>query len=71
MQTLKFESSNNFNQLVELSSKLTHSEKLLLAKLLKKEAKVSKESSETHFASESTLSKDWLNEAEEIAWQNL
>ncbi|GGH02747.1 hypothetical protein [Mucilaginibacter phyllosphaerae] len=26
---------------------------------------------QTHFASEAILAKDWLNEEEDIAWQNL
>ena len=72
MHTFQLESSNVFNQLVELSGRLSQPEKLRLARLLKKEAKVvSRETIETHFASESMLAKDWLTESEDTAWQNL
>ncbi len=62
-----------YNQLLELIRQLPIKEKQsLFTYLLKENVRKSDDNvTLTHFASENTLAKDWLTEAEDKAWENL
>jgi len=61
-----------YNQLLELIRQLPQKEKQsLFTYLLKENVLKSDDATLTHFASESTLAKDWLTEEEDKAWENL
>ncbi|MFN4145513.1 MAG: hypothetical protein ACK4GN_06795 [Runella sp.] len=61
--------SLTFQQVTEILRHLPKSEQLQLVKFLQKE--VNKEPIQTHFASQSILAEEWLNQEEEQAWQHL
>lgn len=65
--------SINFNQVVDLVKQLPFSEKVKLGEVIRKETRknVSDDNVFTHFASEKSLSKDWLSPEEDDAWKNL
>lgn len=67
--TLNFNLPLTFQQVVEMVKQMPKPEQLQLAKLLQKEVK--KDTIQTHFASQSVLGEDWLNQEEEQAWQHL
>ncbi len=66
---LNFNLPLTFQQVAEIVRQLPKPEQLQLTKLLQKEVK--KEAVQTHFASQTVLAEDWLNQEEEQAWQHL
>jgi hypothetical protein len=63
----------NFKQVVELVMQLPYEEKIKLWKVIRKEANKNLENDKvlTHYASEKSLSIDWLSPVEDEAWKNL
>ncbi len=63
----------NFKQLIATIKELSPDEKLKIQEMIKKEMKQKAvvEVVRTHFASEKTLSRDWLLPEEEEAWKDL
>ena len=69
---LNFDLPLSFQQLAEIVRQLPLPQKIQLVKLLQTEVNPSEEdSTQTHFASQVALAKDWLNQEEENAWQHL
>lgn len=69
--TLNFNLPMTFQQVTEIVRQLPEYEKIQLSNLLKKEVKKENDTVQTHFASQATLSQDWLDLEEEKAWQHL
>lgn len=63
--------SLDFKQVLELVQQLGAEERQKLIYFLLGRQPEQHDITLTHFASEPSLAKDWLNEAEEEAWQNL
>ena len=63
----------SFNQVVEIIRQLPQNEKLKLREFIEKETnhKADYDDLLTHYASEASLSKDWLLMEEEEAWKDL
>jgi hypothetical protein len=63
----------SFNQVVEIIRQLPQNEKLKLREFIEKETKHKADYDDllTHYASEASLSKDWLLMEEEEAWKDL
>jgi len=62
-----------FNQVVDLVMQLPLSEKIKLSKVLQNETEPKKanDNTQTYFASEKVLAKDWMLMEEEEAWKDL
>lgn len=63
--------SLTFNQLIQLVKQLSEQEKQRLRKVLAKESKEEDDTTQTYFASENVLAKDWLKPEEDEAWKDL
>jgi hypothetical protein len=63
----------SFSQIVDLVKQLSYEEKIKLGDVINKELKSNNniDSVFTHFASETSLGKDWLLPEEDEAWKNL
>lgn len=59
-----------YNQLLELVKQMSSVEKQKLLNFLLRHA-LEEDKTATHFASEKSLSKDWLTPEEDKAWQDL
>jgi len=60
-----------FSQLLEAICELSETEKQKLILFLNRPLDKNDKITQTHFASENVLSKDWLDEKEDKAWENL
>lgn len=63
----------DFNQIVNLVKQLPYKEKIRLSEVLRKETErnADNDNTQTHFASEKVLAKDWLLPEEDEAWKDL